>query len=103
MVLQLLLFGENNMGLRYHAYDHPLDRQWRKVALNVLRRLRYDCLNESKCGAEDRCDSSVSGAVYIETSRHLQYWCDAAGVSKTGYVRRLKRDINTKNALRKIT
>ncbi len=100
MVLQLLLFGENNMGLRYSTQEHSLEKQWRKVALNVLRRLRQDCLKESKFANDSTYSNSERGIVYIDNSTHLQYWCDVAEVSKEGYTRKLKRDIDE---LRKTT
>ena len=88
------------MGLRYHAYDHPLERQWRKVALNVLRRLRQDCLNESKFANDPIQNPEERGITYLHNSSHLQYWCDVANVSKEEYVRKLKRDIDKKNVPR---
>lgn len=79
-------------GIRYFSKDYTLKDKWRVVALNVLRRLRQDCLSESKFTIDSSYDSMDRGTVYLQSSRHLQYWCDVAGVSKTGYIRRLKRD-----------
>ncbi len=84
------------MGLRY-AYsteEFSLERQWRIVACNVLRRLRQDCLNESQFANDCRHNAMDQGKVYLQTNKHLQYWCDVAGVSKARFVRLLKRDQN---------
>ena len=90
------------MGLRYSysTEEFSLEKQWRIVALNVLRRLRQDCLNESKFANDPIYNNSERGIAYINHSTHLQYWCDIACVSKRGYIRRLKRDIDE---LRKTT
>ncbi len=55
------------MGLRYSysTEEFSLERQWRKVALNVLRRLRQDCLNESKFANDSTYSNSERGIVYI--------------------------------------
>ena len=98
MAQQLLLFGGNNMGgIRYYTKTWTIEEKWRAVALHVLKRLRQDCLNQSKISVNDSTDICLDqGLTYIKNSssgKHLQYWCDTAGVSKEKFLRTLNRDI----------
>ncbi len=89
-------------GIRYSAKDDTLEKKWRAVALNVLRRLRQDCLNESQFSNDCHHKSVDQDKVYLQTNKHLQYWCDVAGVSRMKYIRLLRRDKNLLKSKEKI-
>ena len=93
--------GNTGGGIRIGSSKTTVPERWRKVAFLVLRRLRSDCLSESKIENDNKGNTStLLGLKYINNvnmDKHLQYWCDVAQVSKAGFIRRLRRDIEKVN------
>jgi len=81
----------------YSARVRTVDEKYRTVALCVLRRLRADCLQKRKIANDsDRYNDIKKGKIFLtnkQFDKDLEFWCNAADVSKMKFKRTLVRDI----------
>lgn len=86
-----------NGGIRsYNRRNLSVNERYRIVALCVLRRLRADCLIKRKIANDSKYNYIRKGKIFLineQFDKDLEFWCNAADVSKTKFKRTLIRDI----------
>ena len=92
--------GNTNGGIRpsyaYSRVERTVNEKYRMVALCVLRRLRADCLIKRKIANDSSYNYIAKGKIFLmneQFDKDLEFWCNAADVSKIKFKRTLVRDI----------
>ena len=90
--------ANTNGGIRsYNRRNLSINERYRIIALCVLRRLRADCLIKRKIANDsNRYNDIRKGKIFLtnkQFDKDLEFWCNAADVSKIKFKRTLVRDI----------